>query len=293
MFDVEKYKKCIHFLQENNTHQIAHSNSNFFNHLIRTFNILRKWNQPDDVCFAGMFHNVYGNQYFNPNLNINREQVKNLIGEKAEKIAYDFHYINRDTIIDSDDKEQIVIMLANEFDQKKLLKVMDNNYDPKACREIYTYFCKHVKWEFGRTNDTFLSEKWTYDLNFKTDIEKLLQSNQEFILKKTGLSHILKISRVYASANQFGHYGELHVDENVTEYNEKFTLMYYLNPKWDISWAGETCFLNEQRDEIENAIIPKPARAVLFDAFIKHGSRPLNKVFVGARMVLTFKYELK
>lgn len=293
MYNLNKYANCLNFLQEKNTQDIIHSHSNFFNHLIGVFNILRQWKQSEDLCFAGMFHNIYGNQYFDPNLNVTRDEIKNLIGEKSEQIAYDFHHIDRDTITNTDNKEQIVMMLANDFDQNRLLKVIDHNFDKKTCCEIENYFFENVPWQFNGHNETNASLKWSYQLKFESDIEKNILNNQEFILRKTGLDRIFKLSRVYASANQFGHYGELHTDDGAKEYNEKITLMYYLNSKWDISWAGETSFLNENNDEILRSIIPKPGRAILFDGFIKHGSRPLNKVFVGARMVLTFKYELR
>ena len=87
MYDLSKYANCLNFLLQSKTKDIPHSHSNFFNHCIGVFNILRKWKQSEELCFAGMFHNIYGNKYFNPNLNISREQIKNLIGEKAENIG--------------------------------------------------------------------------------------------------------------------------------------------------------------------------------------------------------------
>ena len=91
---VEQYQKYVDFLYNKNCHNIKHSHSNFLNHLIGTFNILKKWKQPEDLCVAGMFHNIYGNNYFNPNLNVSREEIRNLIGEKAESLV--FRFVNCD-----------------------------------------------------------------------------------------------------------------------------------------------------------------------------------------------------
>jgi SM-20-related protein len=110
------------------------------------------------------------------------------------------------------------------------------------------------------------------------------------LLKKNGLFNLFKLKRSYASANTYGFVGEYHVDDNAKEYNEIITIMYYLNTFWHLDFGGETFFLNEKRDEILNAVIPKPGRAVMFDGFISHGPRPLSKLYGGLRMVLTFKY---
>jgi (p)ppGpp synthase/HD superfamily hydrolase len=116
--DINKYNKCIEFLINKNCNNISHSHSNFLNHLIGTFNILKKWKQSEDLCYAGMFHNVYGNKYFNPNLNVTREEIKNLIGEKAENLVHKFVNCERENINDGDDVELILLNLANYLDQK-------------------------------------------------------------------------------------------------------------------------------------------------------------------------------
>ncbi len=120
-FSKKKYKLCVEFLLNKNCKNILHSHSNFLNHLIGTFNILKKWHQSEDVCFAGMFHNIYGNKYFNANLNVSREEVQDLIGEKAEKLVFKFTNIDREDIAKSKDKDLIVLAVANDYDQNPLL----------------------------------------------------------------------------------------------------------------------------------------------------------------------------
>jgi Rps23 Pro-64 3,4-dihydroxylase Tpa1-like proline 4-hydroxylase len=136
------------------------------------------------------------------------------------------------------------------------------------------------------------SQKWDYHLNFKHIYEKNFLKISELLLKKHGLDKIFKLSRSYASANTYGFSGEYHTDDGAKEYNEIITIMFYLNNNWSLDYGGETFFLNHEKSEIEYAVIPKPARAVLFDGFIYHGPRPLSKFCNELRMVLTFKYEL-
>lgn len=291
MIFIEKYQKYINFLYNKNCHNIKHSNSNFFNHLVGTFNILKKWKQPEDLCVAGMFHNIYGNKYFNPNLNVTREEIKNLIGENVENLVYRFVNCDRDKINESNDLELIVLNLANSLDQRKLFIIEDNLYDTESSKNVSIYF-KNIEWVFDGKNKTDNSTKWNYNLNFKHVNEKNFQKLSELLLKKHGLDKIFKLSRAYASANTYGFSGEYHTDDGAKEYNEIITIMFYLNDNWNFDFGGETFFLNHDRNEIEHAVIPKSARAVIFDGFIYHGPRPLSKFCHELRMVLTFKFEL-
>jgi Rps23 Pro-64 3,4-dihydroxylase Tpa1-like proline 4-hydroxylase len=286
--NIEKYKQCVNFLLEKNCHNIIHSDSNFLEHLIGTFNILKKWKQSEDVCFAGMFHNVYGNKYFNPNLDITRETIRSLIGESAENLVFNYANYGEGNV---ENLELNTIRLANSLDQKRLFIVEDNLYDANSSKEIFEYF-KLSNWNFDGSNGTDISLKWNYYLNYRHDIEKQLLNQSNSLLKKYNLNNVFSLKRSYASANTYGYSGEYHVDDGAKEYNEVVTIMFYLNDTWNFDFGGETFFLNNEKTEIEHAVIPKPARAVIFDGFIKHGPRPLSKVCKDMRIVLTFKYGL-
>jgi Rps23 Pro-64 3,4-dihydroxylase Tpa1-like proline 4-hydroxylase len=289
--NLDKYQKCVDFLFKNKCHQILHSKSNFLEHLINTFNLLKKWKQHDDLCFAGMFHNIYGNKYFNPNLNVNREDIKKLIGENAEELVFKFVNTDREKIIEMADKDLIILAAANQYEQQPIFKIEDNLYDAVSSNNIEKYFT-NVPWQFDGRNLTDLSRKWNYYLNFKDIVEQNFLEISENILKKNFLSHLFKLKRAYASANTYGFTGEYHVDDDAKEYNEVVTIMYYLNSFWNLDFGGETFFLNQRRDEIVQAITPKPGRMVIFDGAINHSPRPLSKICNEFRMVLTFKYKL-
>jgi hypothetical protein len=289
--NLDKYKKCVDFLFKNKCDQILHSNSTFFDHLINTFNLLKKWRQHDDLCFAGMFHNIYGNKYFNPNLNVNREDIKKLIGENAEELVFKFTNTDREKIIEMADKDLIILAAANQYEQQPIFKVEDNLYDIVSSKNIEEYFEK-VSWQFDGKNDTELSRKWDYRLTFKNDIEKKFLEISNDFLKKCFLSPIFKLERAYVSANTYGFMGEYHQDDGAKEFNEVVTIMYYLNSFWSLDFGGETFFLNQKKDEVIHAITPKPGRMVIFDGSISHSPRPLTKICNKLRMVLTFKYVL-
>lgn len=288
--NLNKYQKCIDFLFKNNCDKILHSKSNFLNHLINTFNLLKKWKQHEDLCFAGMFHNIYGNKYFNANLNVSREDIKNLIGENAEELVFKFTSTERESIAETKNKDLIILAAANEYEQDAIFKIEDNLYDKISSQNIENYFF-NVPWKFDGSNRTDISRKWNYYLNFKESIENTFLEVNKVLLKKYHLNDLFTLKRTYASANTYGSAGEYHIDDGAKDYNEIITIMYYLNSSWDLLFGGETFFLNQNRDEIVSAVVPKPARAVIFDGFIPHGPKPLSKIYNGLRMVLTFKYQ--
>jgi len=287
--NLEKYQKCINFLVNKNCHNIKHSNSNFLNHLIGTFNILKKWKQDDDVCFAGMFHNVYGNEFFNANLNVNREEIKQLIGEKAEDLV--FKYVSKNKNFNSEyEKEHLaIISTANNFEQSPLFSVEDNLYNKEMSEKISNYFWD-IPYTFDASNVTYISKKWNYYLNFKNEIESNFLKINDLLLNKYNLYKLVKLNRAYVSSNTYGYLGEYHVDDDAKEFNEVFTIMYYLNSEWKRDFCGETSFILN-KNTMTN-VLPEPARAVIFDGYIEHGPKPLSKIYVGLRMVLTFKYKL-
>ena len=90
VFDIDE-QKCIDYVKER-TQGVPHSKTTFFEHLYGTYEILKELGLSKDVCIAGLFHAIYGTTYFNYEygLTINRDEVRELIGEYAENLAYTF-----------------------------------------------------------------------------------------------------------------------------------------------------------------------------------------------------------
>jgi hypothetical protein len=88
VFDIDELR-CVEYIKEQ-TDSINHSKSTFFEHLYNTYNILKNMGLPQDVCIAGLFHSVYGTEYFKCALPVTREEIKELIGEYSESLAYSF-----------------------------------------------------------------------------------------------------------------------------------------------------------------------------------------------------------
>jgi hypothetical protein len=70
----------------------------FLSHLIGTRRLLAQWGSRPELCDAGLFHSVYGTEYFEPDRIATREDVVAVIGPDAERIAWLWCAIRRDTL---------------------------------------------------------------------------------------------------------------------------------------------------------------------------------------------------
>lgn len=85
------------FLKRSGTAEIPHSGKSLFEHLRGTYLLLRQWECGDAVCYAGLFHSVYGTHIFRHQAipYTKREEVRRLIGKEAEWLAYLFSVSDR------------------------------------------------------------------------------------------------------------------------------------------------------------------------------------------------------
>tara|TARA_R110002153_G_scaffold7687_1_gene34344 strand:- start:65 stop:919 length:855 start_codon:yes stop_codon:yes gene_type:complete len=282
---MNKYINCINYLVSKKTQTVPHGNKNLFQHLINVYNKLRKWNCHEDICYAGLFHSIYGNDSFTFKTETDREIIKKLIGEKSESLVYLY---NQDRY---KNKQLKTISLANELDQN-FIHLIDNFFDKEDTTRSYLYFRDLVPWKFlGSGKDFNKWRKFRYDLIFNHEIEKKFKKNTETILKDMQIFDLLKIERVYASANPYGTVHESHKDYEVDS-NGGITVMYYLNDNWNLNLSGETVFYDTDNYDIQKSVIPKPGRVLIFDGLIEHCAREVRRDVNDLRMVLTFKYKI-
>ena len=69
----------------------------FIRHCIDVYEILKKENESEEVCNAGLYHSIYGTCYFNVTVQTienDRDLIRNEIGEYAEKLVYEMCSLN-------------------------------------------------------------------------------------------------------------------------------------------------------------------------------------------------------
>lgn len=119
-------------LQELGANRIPHSRRSLFDHLVGTGEILRAWDCDVDVCAAGMFHSIYGTNAFALSCldRRDRDRLRDLIGERAEELAYLFCVSNRPYgILQAAKNAQLVnrftgeIIVVSPADIRELLEI--------------------------------------------------------------------------------------------------------------------------------------------------------------------------
>ena len=84
------FKRMTDFLVGIGIERIPHTEKSYLGHLIAVFRDLEAHGCGQDVCRAGMFHSIYGTEKFQGfTLPLERRgEVKSLIGDRAEELAY-------------------------------------------------------------------------------------------------------------------------------------------------------------------------------------------------------------
>ena len=87
------------FLLSLGTDEVAHTGGDFLHHLQSVQNLLEKNGADLDMSRAGLFHSIYGTQGFQDfSLPLSeRPLIKDLIGERAEFVAFCNCVMNRET----------------------------------------------------------------------------------------------------------------------------------------------------------------------------------------------------
>jgi len=88
-------------------------------HLKGVYDLLRDWGNPDIVCLAGLYHNVYGTRYYQQQVlsKRNRDVLRKLIGAEAEELAFRFCTETRES---QRDPQLLEIEAANLIEQHGL-----------------------------------------------------------------------------------------------------------------------------------------------------------------------------
>src|SRR5260370_23094803 len=84
------WKRFTDFLIAEGIDQIAHSSKTYLAHLIAVYKFMEARGCNEELCRAGMFHSIYGTERFQGfKLPLERRpEVRALIGERAERLAY-------------------------------------------------------------------------------------------------------------------------------------------------------------------------------------------------------------
>ena len=84
------FKRLIDFLNGLGAAQVPHTHTTYLAHVVAVYRLMESRGCSHEACLAGMFHSIYGTQRFQGfKLPLSRRpEVRDLIGERAERLAY-------------------------------------------------------------------------------------------------------------------------------------------------------------------------------------------------------------
>lgn len=88
-----------------------HSGETLYQHLVGTYELLKDWGNPEDICVAGLFHSIYGTQWFNIESTTldRREYISSIIGKRSEELVYLFCTTDRAGLWENPSGDEVVL----------------------------------------------------------------------------------------------------------------------------------------------------------------------------------------
>jgi hypothetical protein len=84
------YKRLTEYLVALGIEKVGHSGKSYLAHLVGLYRLMQSHGCNEELCRAGMFHSIYGTELFQGfKLELeSRAEIRELIGERAERLAY-------------------------------------------------------------------------------------------------------------------------------------------------------------------------------------------------------------
>lgn len=97
------FQELVDYFHELATEDVSHTDGTYMGHCFTVYRDMKRWGFDEDLARAGLFHSIYGTGLFQRfKLPVEkRNEVRELIGERAERLAY----LNCAIIYDEFDEE--------------------------------------------------------------------------------------------------------------------------------------------------------------------------------------------
>lgn len=84
------FQELVDYFHTLATEDVEHSEGTYMGHCFTVYRDMKKWGFDEELARAGLFHSIYGTELFQRfKLPIEkRQEVRELIGERAERLAY-------------------------------------------------------------------------------------------------------------------------------------------------------------------------------------------------------------
>lgn len=84
------FQDLVAFFKNEKALEVEHTDGSYLGHCAAVYRDMKRWGADEELAQAGFFHSVYGTGLFQKfKLELDRrDQIRELIGERAERLAY-------------------------------------------------------------------------------------------------------------------------------------------------------------------------------------------------------------
>jgi hypothetical protein len=182
----KNWKTLTDFLVGVGVEKIAHTNKSYLAHLIGVYRFMEERGCTEEVCRAGMFHSIYGTERFQGfKLPLERRaEMKNLIGERAERLAYLNCAVNRDSFDRALEQAEAPYRIVDRLTGEEV-RLSQADFDDLCRVHLYDWLeqaPRSQKWDYRRQAYRRMAErlgptaKSAYDRVFSQEGDEVVRS---------------------------------------------------------------------------------------------------------------------
>jgi hypothetical protein len=145
-----EYKRLTNYLLELGIEKVGHTGKTYLAHLVGLYRMMEERGCTPELCRAGMFHSIYGTQVFQGfKLSLEqRQQVCELIGERAERLAYLNCAIDRETFDRAQEQSAPPYRFLDRFENKEVA-LLREDFDDLSRIHLYDWLEQAPRSSFG------------------------------------------------------------------------------------------------------------------------------------------------
>ncbi|MEM7536546.1 MAG: DUF6817 domain-containing protein [Chloroflexota bacterium] len=132
-----RFKTLTNYFIEIGAEDIAHTEKTYLAHAIGVYNDMRVWTDDPAMAEAALFHSIYGTQQFQGfKLPLERrDELKSMIGERAEKLAFLNCFMLRETLDAQLTQQKETYTIANR-ETMEPIELTKEEYDDLVCLHL-------------------------------------------------------------------------------------------------------------------------------------------------------------
>lgn len=295
---------------------IAHSDSTYLNHCLNIYGILKELGVEEDVCMAGLYHSVYGTEYFNIGQIIDREIIKDLIGERAESLVHIFcelrsrHYVILNNSFNFPKQVHYDLVCMEYANLKEQAPRINDLNIHNLCNRLLELILKrnHMKYEeieinnkqvivFDQLiansdvefinefclNSLYRPEHSSNKLNYEIDSRFTCQMSFDDLQNSRLLPYVQQLARqigqqIHVGKCYINHYSLLTGVSKHSDSSDQndLTILVFCNKYWEETWGGEIMFYDDN-SVCHRVVEFRPRRVLMFDSRLAHKVLPLTQ----------------